>query len=69
MMNTGAKEITSDNLKVIKDQISHEALMTKKFSQYSNMCTDQELKNLCNGASQKHKDNFTSLKNYLESHQ
>lgn len=68
-MNTGAKELTSNNLKVIKDQIGYEALMTKKFDQCSNTCTDQELKDLCCQASQKHKDNFTSLKNYLESHQ
>jgi hypothetical protein len=69
MTNTGNMQIKSNNLKVIKDQIGYEALMTKKFSQYGQYCEDKQLKGLCAEASQKHKDNFTTLKNYLESHQ
>jgi hypothetical protein len=70
-MNTSAgnKQIEANNLKVISDQISYEALLNKKFSEYANMCSDTNLKNLCNQASQTHKQNFNNLKTYLDSHQ
>jgi hypothetical protein len=70
-MNTssGNKQIEANNLKVISDQISYEALLNKKFSEYANMCSDANLKNLCNQASQTHKQNFNNLKTYLDSHQ
>lgn len=69
MANTENKQIESNNLKVIKDQMGYESLLNKKFSAYSSQCTDANLKNLCNEASQTHKQNFTSLKTYLDSHQ
>lgn len=67
--NAQNKQIESNNLKVIQDQIAYEALLTKKCNEYSTMCTDQNLKNLCTQASQIHKQNFDSLKTYLDSHQ
>lgn len=67
--NTQNKQIESNNLKVISDQISYEALMTKKFTEYGQMCTDNQLKTLCTEASNVHKQNFTNLKTYLDSHQ
>jgi hypothetical protein len=67
--NNQKPQLDSNNLKVIQDQISYEALLTKKYGEYSNMCTDQNLKNLCNQASSTHKQNFENLKNYLDSHQ
>lgn len=66
---TATKQIECNNLKVIKDEISYEALMNKKFHQYAEYCSDPQLKNLCNEASQLHKQNFNSLKTYLDSHQ
>ena len=69
MANTENKQIESNNLKVIKDQLGYEALLNKKFSEYSSALTDQNLKNLCNEASQTHKQNFNTLKTYLDSHQ
>jgi hypothetical protein len=69
MANTENKQIESNNLKVIKDQMGYESLLNKKFSAYSSQCTDAGLKTLCNEASQIHKQNFTSLKTYLDSHQ
>ena len=68
-MNTSDKQIESNNLKVIKDQLGYEALMNKKFSQYADECTDANLKNLCTQASGIHKQSFTELKSYLDSHQ
>ncbi|MFL0245978.1 hypothetical protein [Candidatus Clostridium stratigraminis] len=67
--NTQNKQIESNNLKVIQDQIGYEALLTKKCNEYAEMCTDQSLKSLCNQASRIHKQNFDSLKTYLDSHQ
>ncbi|MCY6371645.1 hypothetical protein [Clostridium ganghwense] len=69
MMATQTKQLEDKNLKVIKDQIEYEALMNKKFSQYSNSCTDQQLKSLCQELSGVHRSNFDNLKNYLDSHQ
>ncbi|MDF2882611.1 MAG: hypothetical protein K0R54_3168 [Clostridiaceae bacterium] len=68
-MATGNKQLESNNLKVIKDQMNYEALLNKKYSEYSSKCTDQQLKDLCNEACQQHKQNFSSLKSYLESHE
>ena len=68
MMNNNAK-MTSDNLKVLKDQIEYEALLNKKARQYGEYCNDNNLKGVCNRAADVHKQNFTALKNYLDNHQ
>lgn len=62
-------QIESNNLKVLEDQLNHEALMNKKFHEVAGVCQDSNLKNLCNQAANVHKQNFTSLKSYLDSHQ
>jgi len=63
------KQIESNNLKVLQDQLNYESLMNKKYNEYATHCTDGQLKNLCNEASKIHKDNFNTLKSYLDSHQ
>ncbi|QAT39944.1 hypothetical protein [Clostridium sp. JN-9] len=68
-MATSDKQLESSNLKVIKDQMNYEALLNKKYSECSGKCTDQQLKDLCNEACQIHKQNFSSLKSYLDSHE
>lgn len=68
MLNSG-KQIESNNLKVIKDQLESESLMNKKFNEYSASSSDSSIKDLCNQASQIHKQNFNNLKSYLDSHQ
>jgi len=67
--NPTDKQIECNNLKVIKDQLGYESLMNKKFSDYATQCTDTNLKDLCNQASGIHKQSFTELKSYLDSHQ
>lgn len=69
MENNQSKQIESGNLKVIKDQMAAEYLLNKKYNMYSSQCSDSQIKTLCNEASQIHKNNFNSLKNYLDSHQ
>lgn len=68
-MAAGEKQLDSGNLKVLKDQIGYEALMNKKFNDCSGKCGDIQIKNLCSEAAQVHKQNFVSLKTYLDSHQ
>jgi hypothetical protein len=68
-INATDKQIESNNLKVIKDQLGYESLLNKKFSQYATQCTDTNLKDLCNQASGIHKQSFNELKAYLDSHQ
>lgn len=63
------KQIESNNLKVLEDQLNYEALLNKKYSEYSHRCTDTQLKSLCNDACKVHRDNFNTLKTYLDSHQ
>lgn len=69
MNATATKQIEANNLKVIKDEISYEALMNKKFHNYAEYCSDSQLKAICNEASQIHKQSFNGLKTYLDSHQ
>ncbi|MCC5912304.1 MAG: hypothetical protein JJT76_17955 [Clostridiaceae bacterium] len=69
MNNQTAPKLDSNNLKILEDQLGYEALMNKKFTTYANYCTDTELKNLCQQASQKHKQHYNELLNYLNSHQ
>ncbi|MDF2505014.1 hypothetical protein [Clostridium sp.] len=66
---TVSAQIEANNLKVIKDEIEHELLLNKKFYKYAQCCNDAELKTLCNEASNAHRENFNSLKTYLDSHQ
>lgn len=63
------KQIHSNNLKVIEDQLNYESLMNKKFSNYAQYCNDTQLKTVCSDAANVHKNNFNALKTYLESHQ
>lgn len=60
--------LTSKNLTIIEDQMNKEALNCKKMNLYANYCNDNELKNICQKASQMHKKHFDSLFNYLNSH-
>ncbi|WP_373897683.1 hypothetical protein ACER0A_011485 [Haloimpatiens sp. FM7315] len=67
-MNQGNMQIDQRNLKTIEDQLAYEALMNKKCSQYADYCTDSQLKQVCSEGANIHKNNFTTLKNYLDSH-
>lgn len=62
-------KLDANNLKVLQDQLDYEATMNRKANQYSEFCNDQELKNLCKTLSQQHRQNYTDLLNYLNSHQ
>lgn len=65
---TGDAMLTSKNLTILEDQLNTEALNYKKLEMYSQTCTDQQLKDVCNKAAQLHKQHFDVLLNYLNSH-
>lgn len=67
--DTQIPQLDVPNLKVLEDQLNYESMMSKKLSQYAEYCTDPELKNVCQQGSQRHKQNFSALLNYLNSHQ
>ncbi|MDT8716367.1 hypothetical protein IAI10_06830 [Clostridium sp. 19966] len=69
MNSTMTKQLEAPNLKILKDQLNFESLIAKKYSQYSNSCSDNSLKPLFDEGIRIHKQNFTNLKNYLDSHQ
>ncbi len=62
------KEIEANNLKVIKDQMEAEAILSKKCKNMEAQCQDSDVQKLCCTASDLHKNNLKSLKTYLDSH-
>lgn len=67
-MNTSSKEIEANNLKVIKDQMEAEAILSKKYKNMESQFQDKEIQQLCCNAGDIHKGNLQSLKTYLDSH-
>ena len=64
-----SKKLDSNNLKVLQDQLNYESTMNKKASQYANLFNDQELQKLCSDLAESHKQNYTDLLDYLNSHE
>lgn len=54
-------------LKVLENQMSYEAMMNKKYNLYASYFNDAQLKFLCQSSAKKHKENYSSLLNYLNS--
>ncbi|WP_120170705.1 hypothetical protein [Thermohalobacter berrensis] len=59
------KDLDYKTLLIIQEQLNHEILLYKKYLNYSHMCYDAELKNICYNSSQKHKKNFEKILSYL----
>ncbi|MBS4536639.1 hypothetical protein GOQ29_13525 [Clostridium sp. D2Q-14] len=59
------KEMDSDMLNHINEQLEEELLMHKKYINYSNQLFDNELKDICIYGSQKHKENYNNILKYL----
>jgi len=66
--NNQISMIGSKNLTMLEDQLNYEMLCNRKFSLYASYCQDQNLKNVCQKASQMHRQHFDQLYNYLNSH-
>ncbi len=68
-MGGGAKKLSSKNLQILEDELNHEALLVHKYEQASTQCTDPQLRQLCTSIAEKHHNHFTTLLDYLNSHQ
>ena len=61
-------QLTSTNLKVLIDQMNHEAIAAKKCEFYSSLLGDTALKGMVMTLSQHHREHYDKLFNYLNSH-
>lgn len=57
--------ITEKELSAIEDQLGNEQALITKFKAYSQMCSDQELKQKCDSIAQKHQNHFDRLMGFL----
>lgn len=62
-------QIEAKNLTLIEDQMNLEALAHKKCTVYSSYFTDPTLKTLASEMAQHHKQHFSELLQYLNTHQ
>ncbi|MCL1919310.1 MAG: PA2169 family four-helix-bundle protein [Peptococcaceae bacterium] len=62
-------QITAKNLTMISDLLESEALLVKKFATASENAMDPELKSKLSSMSHLHRKHYTTLLNYLNSHQ
>lgn len=62
-------QLTATNLKVLVDQMNHEALASKKCDFFGPMIMDPALKGMVMSLAQHHREHYDKLFNYLNSHQ
>lgn len=62
-------EIESKNLTILEDQMKHEALAAKKSELYTEYFQDPALKSCAQQLAKHHRDNFSNLLSYLDTHQ
>lgn len=58
-------QITEKELTAIQDELSSESTMISKMKAYSQMCSDQELKQKCDCIAHKHQAHFDRLMSFL----
>lgn len=61
-------EIDAKDLTILEDQMNAEAMAYRKCTIYSNYFKDSTLSDLAMAAAQHHKQHFSALENYLNSH-
>jgi len=62
-------QLTATNLKVLIDQMNHEAIAKKKCEFFSSLLGDPALKGMTLTLAQHHREHYDKLFNYLNSHQ
>ncbi len=62
-------QLTATNLKVLVDQMQHEALASKKCEFFSTLIADPALKGMAMSLAQHHREHYDKLFGYLNSHQ
>lgn len=58
-------QITEKELSAIEDELSSEQTIISKMKAYSQMCSDQELKQKCDCIAKKHQAHFDQLMSFL----
>jgi hypothetical protein len=58
-------QITEKELTAIQDELASEQTVIAKLKAYSQMCSDQELKQKCDCIAQKHQTHFDRLMSFL----
>ena len=58
-------QITEKELSAIQDQLTSEQTLVTKLKAYSQMCSDQELKQKCDSIAQKHQAHYDRLMSFL----
>ncbi|MBQ3108595.1 MAG: hypothetical protein IJP37_07575 [Clostridia bacterium] len=66
--NTSAPEIDAKDLTILEDQMNAEAMAYRKCTIYSGYFKDPTLSDLAMAAAQHHKQHFSALETYLNSH-
>lgn len=58
-------QITEKELTAIEDELASEQTLITKMKAYSQMCSDQDLKQKCDCIAQKHQAHFDRLMSFL----
>jgi hypothetical protein len=58
-------QITEKELTAIEDELASEQTLITKLKAYSQMCSDQDLKQKCDCIAQKHQAHFDRLMSFL----
>ncbi|HBN81415.1 MAG: spore coat protein [Oscillospiraceae bacterium] len=58
-------QITEKELSAIEDELSSEGTLISKMKAYSQMCSDQELKQKCDAIAKKHQGHYDQLMSFL----
>lgn len=64
-----AAQLTATNLKILTDQLNHEANSSKKCELFAQQISDAALKGMVMSLAQHHRTQYDKLLNYLNSHQ
>jgi len=62
-------QIESKNLTILEDQATQEMIASKKCSEFANELTEPQSKGIAERLSNRHREHFNKLRDYLNSHQ
>lgn len=65
MPELGKPQLTTQELKMVEDQLAQEQLSIAKFQTYAAQATDAEVQRLCEAGARKHKAHYETLLKHL----
>lgn len=69
MPNQSSPQLTAKNLAILSDQLGQEALLVHKYAQAAQSVMDPAIRSQLTSMSDQHRNHYTTLLNYLNSHQ